>query len=349
MMKKWIRSKLWIYFSFLVLITSVIVLVLSTLLLTTLEHFGLLAVLQNVTGLKWLIPLSSFAFIGVIISAIVSNYILKPISRLREAMNKVVDSDFSVQLDENQIVYEVENLYRAFNLMVKELSGIERFQSEFTSIISHEFKTPLATIQGYIQLLQAPDISEEDKNDYYQKILNASRRLSTMTNNILKLTKLDNQAISIENQDYRLDEQIRQSILFLQPQWEEKNISLTIDLDPVTFYGNEGLMEQVWINLIANAIQYNRPGGQIIVQLINEEDQIKLKIEDTGIGIPQDKLKHIFEAFYQVDRSRFSSGNGLGLAIVKRIIDLHKGHIHYDSVYGEGTIIHITLTNTKNS
>lgn len=346
-MKKWIRSKLWIYFSFLVLIISVIVLVVSMLLLTTLEHFQMLGILHNISGLKWLIPLSTLATIGVIISAIVSNYILKPISQLREAMDKVVDSDFSVQLDEKQVVLEVENLYRAFNLMVKELNGIERFQSDFTSIISHEFKTPLATIQGYVQLLQSPDISDEVRHEYCQNILSASRRLSTMTNNILKLTKLDNQVISIENKYYSLDEQIRQSILFLQPQWEDKGIVLTIDLDPVSFCGNEELMEQVWINLFSNAIQYNHPHGQIIVKLVNEANHLIVEIEDTGVGIPKEKLPHIFETFYQVDGSRFSSGNGLGLAIVKRIIDLHQGQISYDSIYGEGTLARIRLPHNK--
>ena len=244
-------------------------------------------------------------------------------------------------------IAEVSELYHSFNLMVNELSSIQRLQSDFTSVISHEFKTPLSSIQGYAQLLQSPDLTTSERESYQHRIIVATKQLSGLSDNILKLSKLDNQSISSERKPYRLDEQIRESILSLHNQWEEKSLTLTIDLDSTVLYANEDLLNQVWINLLDNAIKYSEQDGQIIVHLKDSKDSVEIIIEDTGIGIPSEKLNIIFERFFQVDGSRFSSGNGLGLAIVKRIIDIHEGTIEYQSELGDGTKVFITIPHKK--
>lgn len=342
-MRNWIRSKLWIYFSFLVLVITFVIAAIAIAVLSVLDYFEVLEFFNLYPGLRWILPIIFSSILGVTISIVVSKYILNPISKLQQALNKVIESDFSVQLKDKPIVYEVEELYRVFNLMVQELNSIEHLQNDFISIVSHEFKTPIAAIQGYAQLLQSPALSEDERNKYSRYVLNATRKLSTMTDNILKLSKLENQTISLEFSPFNLDEQIRQCIVEMQPQWEQKNITLTVDLASIYIRGNEILLGQVWSNLFENAIKYNQPGGQIIVSLEEKQNDVYITIEDTGVGISEEELPFLFDRFYQADGSRFSSGNGLGLSIVKRIIDLHKGDIHYESTFGSGTIVHIKL------
>lgn len=346
-MKKWLESRLWIYFSFITLLLTIFFAASLIILIITLEQFGLLPAFNASPKLSWVIPILFSSVIGVVISGIVMVQILNPIVKLKKAMNKVIESDFSVQLDENQRIDEVSELYHSFNLMVKELSSIQRLQNDFTSVISHEFKTPLSAIQGYAQLLQSPDLSQSERDKYQHRIIVATKQLSGLSENILKLSKLDNQSISIDRAVYRLDEQLRESILSLHNKWAEKNLTMTIDLDSTVLYGNEDLLNQVWINILDNAIKYSEQDGQIIVQLKDSKELIELTIEDTGIGIPSENLSLIFERFFQVDGSRFSSGNGLGLAIVKRIIEIHEGTITYESEIGEGTKVTIILPHKK--
>ncbi|MBZ6527057.1 HAMP domain-containing histidine kinase [Aerococcaceae bacterium DSM 111021] len=346
-MKKWLESRLWIYFSFVTLLLTIIFAATLIIIVLTLEQFSLLPDFDSSPKLSWVIPITFSSVIGVVISGIVMIQLLNPIIKLKKAMSKVIESDFSVQLDENQRIAEVSELYHSFNLMVNELNSIQRLQSDFTSVISHEFKTPLSSIQGYAQLLQSPDLSQSERETYQHRIIVATKQLSGLSENILKLSKLDNQSISIERKSYRLDEQIRESILSLYNQWDEKNLTMTIDLDSTVLYANEDLLNQVWINLLDNAIKYSEQNGQIIIHLKDSKDYVEIIIEDTGIGIPSEKLDIIFERFFQVDGSRFTSGNGLGLAIVKRIIENHEGTIEYQSELGDGTKVIIMLPHKK--
>ena len=231
-MKKWLESRLWIYFSFVSLILTIVFAAVLIIIILVLEEFALLPSLEGSPKLSWVIPIIFSSVIGLVISGIVMIQILNPIIKLKKkAMTKVIESDFSVQLDENERIAEVSELYHSFNLMVNELSSIQRLQSDFTSVISHEFKTPLSSIQGYAQLLQSPDLSASERESYQHRIIVATKQLSGLSDNILKLSKLDNESISIERKPYRLDEQIRESILSLHNQWEEKNLTMTIDLD----------------------------------------------------------------------------------------------------------------------
>lgn len=345
-MKKWIESKLWIYFTFITLILTIIMAGSFFVFIMILDYFNLLPVFGNSRVLSWGMPLLFSSTIGFGISGVVIRLLLNPILKLKEAMSKVIESDFSVQLDEEQRVDEVRELYHSFNLMVNQLNSIQNLQKDFTSIISHEFKTPLSAIQGYVQLLQTPDLETEVREDYQHRIIRSTKQLATLSDNILKISKLDNQSFTIEKKAYQLDEQLRECILDLHNSWAAKGISMTVDLEPIQFNGNEDLLGQVWMNLLDNAIKYNYPSGHIIIKLITEPNAVTVTIEDTGVGIPSEKLPLIFERFFQVDNSRVSSGNGLGLSIVKRIIDAHNGQIDFQSETGEGTHITVKLPNS---
>lgn len=342
-MKQWVRSRLWIYFSFLILIISLAIALAFIIVLFILEYFNLLDIFDSVLFLRWLIPIIVASIIGVSVSITVSHYILKPITHLKEAMNRVIESDFSIQLEEAHIIEEVSELYRSFNLMVKELKSIEHFQNNFTSMVSHEFKTPLSRIQGYAQLLNKPNLDPETRKKYQDHIIAGTKQLSSLTNNILSLAKLENQNIPTEITNVNLDEQIRESILLFQKDWEAKEIDLQIFLHPTTYYGNAALLMQIWSNLIDNAIFYSPIGGRIEIYLEDSWDKYVFSIKDQGPGITQNSQKHIFEQFYQGDSARNKTGAGLGLSIVKRIITLHNGTINFKTQVGQGTTFIVEL------
>ena len=199
--------------------------------------------------------------------------------------------------------------------------------------VSHEFKTPINAIEGYATLLQAEeDSSPQDRRRYVEKILYNTQRLSKLVSNILLLSKVDHQAISAQGSLYRLDEQIRQSIVQLEPEWEKKDIDLDVELEDLSYTGNESLMLHVWNNLIGNAIKFSPPGGLVSVSLKREEEQAVFRVEDCGPGIDAASLAHVFEKFYQGDSSHKQEGNGLGLALVKQILELCGGTVSAENL-----------------
>ncbi|WP_243113067.1 HAMP domain-containing sensor histidine kinase [Ruminococcus sp. Marseille-P6503] len=273
--------------------------------------------------------------LGTVITAFISRSILQPIRDLNKATTEVARGNFSVRVRESMDA-EYGTLTRNFNRMAEELSGIETLRGDFISSVSHEFKTPLASIQGFARLLQDESISDSDRREYTQIIIDETVRLTKLASNILKLSKLENQNTIGSRTRFSLDEQIRKIILMLEPEWSEKNISLDIALDDIYYYGNEDLIGQVWQNIINNAIKFTPAGGKIKVQLYQTESNITVRISDNGIGISHEDKEKIFEKFYQGDHSRKTEGNGLGLALVKRIIDLCGGRIYVENLYEGG-------------
>ena len=194
------------------------------------------------------------------------------------------------------------------------------------SNVSHEFKTPINAIEGYTMLLQGEELSNE-QNEYVEKILFNTQRLSCLVGNILLLSKLENQNIPMKKTKYRLDEQIRQALLSLESKWTQKEIGFQVEMEAVKYVGNEGLFMHVWINLLDNAIKFSPNQGIITMFLKQENDQVKFILEDEGPGIDEEIKNRIFDKFYQADGSHKAEGNGLGLALVKRIIDSAGGTI----------------------
>ena len=277
--------------------------------------------------------------LGSMIFMVVGKMIIEPIKEITDATKKVATGDFKVELVNNRND-ELGDLIESFNKMTKDLGSIEILRNDFISDISHEFKTPITSIEGYTKLLV--DCNDDNRDDYIEIILRETNRLSTMATNILTLNKLDNEGI-YSNETFRLDEQIRKSILLLENKWCKKDLELDVELDEVTFTGNKGLINQIWINLIDNAVKFSPLKGTIIISLIDNVDKCEFIIEDQGMGIKTEDQKRIFDKFYKGDKSRNTEGTGLGLSIVKRIVDLHDGIIELTSEVGKGTKIRITL------
>ncbi len=273
----------------------------------------------------------------------VGRQLLEPIERLSRASCKVARGDFSVRLEPDTRIDELDTTFRNFNSMVRELSSIETLRGDFVANVSHEFKTPLAAVEGYATLLQDKSLTESEREDCVQKILLSVGRLSTLTGNILLLSKLENGSYQLEKNDYRLDEQLREAILLHEQAWTQKNQELDVDLPELTFHGCESLLLQLWVNLIGNAVKYTRDSGHIAVRMRFDAKTVTVAVADDGIGMDAETRRHIFEKFYQGDESRRSEGNGLGLALCRRIAERCGGTIAVESALGKGSTFTVGL------
>lgn len=289
---------------------------------------------QLISGVIETLAIASI--IGILLVIVVARHIINPIKKINNATKSVAKGDFTVNLETSR-KDEIGELTRNFNKMVKELNSIEYLSKEFMSNVSHEFKTPIASIQGFAKLLDDDSINEEDKKEYISIIIEESERLANLSSNIQNLSKIENEEFFNKDEEIILDEQIRKCIIILNQKLEDKNIDISMNDISVKVFGNEDLLEQVWINLINNAIKYNNENGKIEIILDEDKDYTIVEIKDNGIGIEKEKQDRIFEKFYQVDKSHSTEGSGLGLAIVKEILDLHDAKIILESEYDVGT------------
>lgn len=280
--------------------------------------------------------------IGVAMSLYLGKKFIKPISDLKVATEKVAKGDFNV-IVEDIPESETGELIENFNVMVKELQKKEILKNDFISNVSHEFKTPLSTIQGYATLLQDESLNEEDKQKYTQIIIESTTKLTALVNNILKISKIDNRKITIETNVYQLDEQIRESILSLENMWANKNIDFDINLESIEIVSDENLLSNVWNNLLSNAIKFSDDNGKISINLTKDDNNAIVSIKDYGCGIKEEDIPYIFDKFYQTEKSHNIEGNGLGLALVKKIVTLLNGSVTVKSNINEGSEFIVTL------
>lgn len=278
---------------------------------------------------------------------IASKSIARPITILTQATRQVSQGDFSVKLPEN-VPGEVGELMNSFNSMTEELGRTSYLQKDFISSVSHEFRTPIASIRGFARLLQMEGLDEQSRREYVDMIAQESDRLSRLSETLLRLSALEQQAAPASLSTFRLDEQIRQVILRLEPTWSSKNIDWLLNLNPVTITSDSELLIQVWINLIQNAVKFSDPGSVIEISVM-ETDTAEVTVTDHGIGMDEESLKRIFDRFYQADSSRSKQGVGLGLCLVKRILDILHGEIRVRSVKGEGSTFRVKLPMMKQS
>ena len=281
--------------------------------------------------------------IGIFVTSLLSAQFFAPIRKLAKAMGQVADGDFSVRLEDQSSSKEIMEVYSGFNMMAHELSATEILQTDFVSNVSHEFKTPINAIEGYAMLLEDCGDLTAEQREYVEKIAFNTSRLSSLVGSILLLSKLENRQIPTGQSCYRLDEQIRQSIVALEPAWAVKDIEFDVELERVEYTGSEAMMRHVWDNLISNAVKFNPHGGLVRIRLDKKGWQIRFVIDDCGPGIDAEVRKRIFDKFYQADSSHKDEGNGLGLALVKRILAFENGEITVENIPGGGCRFAVVL------
>ncbi|AIQ71481.1 HAMP domain-containing sensor histidine kinase [Paenibacillus graminis] len=284
--------------------------------------------------------------IGSLCILIAARYLVKPIQVLTLAAKRLAKGDFDVKIRTKR-EDEMGALTQSFNEMAGELKQLEQMRQDFVSNVSHEIQTPLTSISGFATALKNSSlVAEHDRNYYLDIIIAESGRLSRLSDNLLKLASLDSEQHPFEPLTYSLDEQIRQMVVTCEPQWSAKGISVELAWTaPVQITADRDQLNQVWMNILGNAIKFTPGGGKIDIRITYAADGISLEIADSGIGIAAEHLNQVFERFYKTDqsRNRNTAGNGLGLAIVKKIVAIHHGDINIKSQLGKGTTVVVRL------
>lgn len=287
-------------------------------------------------------------FIPLAIVLGISNYGMfkntyKQFADLADGLEKAVEGDFYAKLDPSKAGI-MSKVYKNFNRVTDELKNVRNMQEEFVNNYSHELRTPITSIKGFTEMLLEEDISEEERKKYLKIILDSANRLTNLAEESILMTRLDSQVI-LEKEKYLISEQIRNCIIILEPQWSARNIDINVEIEEITYNGNKDIMQHLWMNLISNSIKYNKENGRLNISLKkNSKNEIVVTISDTGIGMTEEQILHIFEKYYQVEKSKTMQGLGLGLTIVNKIINLVNGKINVTSKLGEGTTFTVILT-----
>lgn len=285
-----------------------------------------------------------FMMTGSIVFLIVADIIVKPISRLTKVTDELAKGNYKVRVN-YEGKDEISSLYASFNQMAVRLAKQETIRQQFISDVSHEFQTPLTAISGFATILKNENLTDEQRQKYADIILFNSNRLSHLSKNMLQLTLLDGEDTSLDKSEFPLIEQLNRVIEM------EDNVALSKDIEIEFIHpkkefiieADESRMEQVWINLLSNAIKYTNEHGVVTVEVRRTPTELQVRFEDTGVGMSQDAISHIFERFYRQDKSRTIEGNGLGLSIVKRIIDLHHYKIDVESQEDVGSVFTVYI------
>lgn len=276
------------------------------------------------------------SYVGIVVARLLTKKLISPI----EAVAGKLDEDF-IDAPYTEL-YPFINKIRAQHEQV--LASAKKIQ-DFSANASHELKTPLTSISGYAQLIEGNDLEPEKIKHFSHEIDRNANRMLNLIDDIIKLSKLDNDELQEEFEQLDLYTIAKEEMAELQQAAELKNIDLQLEGEPVVINGNPNLIRELFTNIVQNAIRYNNNGGKVSVRIYEEKGNRIILVEDTGIGIPKDDLDRVFERFYRVDKSRSKAGGGtgLGLSIVKHIADIHDADIQIESELGTGTKVMVTF------
>ncbi len=296
-----------------------------------------LAQIREITGLVML----GSVLVGTILILLAVRSIVRPIKKLSKASQEIARGNFDITVKPASRD-EIGQLTADFNDMARSLQGIEVLHKDFVGNVSHEFKTPITAIKGFARLISEGDLSDEQTREYSKLIVEESQRLSLLSANLLRLSELDSHLI-IEKSEFSLDEQIRKTVLLLEMQWSKKQIEFELDLAAVTIMASGHLLQEVWLNLIDNAIKFSPSGSEILIRLTRQDGLARVEIIDHGIGIKAEDKPRLFDRFFKGEKSRSSEGNGLGLVIARKIVEIFDGTISFDSEWGQGSTFVVAL------
>ncbi len=298
---------------------------------------------------EWLLPIGCIAvgalLLSLWLSARVAKSITAPINRLN--LNDPDGESLYPELSPliRRIRQQNRLLTKQMEDMAKEHAEQDAMRRDFTANVSHEMKTPLTSISGYAELLKSGLVDTADVPRFAGKIYEESRRLTTLVGDIIKLSQLDSKEVAVTIEDIDLFALCEGVISHLEMAAKSKNVTFSLQGERVTVRGAEQVVEEVVYNLCDNAIKYNKDGGTVSVTIRQYVDGVELKVKDTGIGISEKDLPHIFDRFYRADKSHSKEigGTGLGLSIVKHAVRFLNASVSVESTLGEGTTVRVVF------
>ncbi len=326
------------------------ILIVVTIILATVAIVWSFGVILAATGIDFLEELSvtngfyvaaalvASAIIGTLLAVIVGKLLLHPFQSLIKGMISLSNGDYTVRLDLSDKLASItpfKDINEGFNSMACELENTELLRGDFINNFSHEFKTPIASIKGLLDLMKKEKLPEKKRLEYIAVIEEETDRLLQMSSNVLNLTKVEKENVLKGVEAYNLSEQIRGCILLLEKKWSRKELSLSLDLDEYNIEANPDLMKQVFVNLLDNAIKFSNDGGELAVKIDSDGELVSVRIQNEGIAISDEEKQKIFNKFYQSDTTHAKEGNGIGLSIVKHIVELHHGAVTVESDGGK--------------
>ncbi|NLB79315.1 MAG: HAMP domain-containing histidine kinase, partial [Clostridiaceae bacterium] len=295
-------------------------------------------------------------FVGCIIAllfvAILTKRITKPINQMKRAARRVASGEFTERVSVNG-KDEIAELSESFNNMIVALESLESMRRDFIGNVSHELRTPITTIKGFVEGVLDGVIPVEKQENYLTIVLDETRRMQKLVNDLLDLAKMHAGEVSLNITDFDVNELIRRCVISLQQMFIEKNLEFQADFETERTFVNadSDAIQRVIINLLQNAVKFTPQDGEIRVKTYSDRDKVFISVEDNGKGIPKEELSNIFERFYKTDKSRSTdrSGLGLGLAIVRNIIVSHNEIIKVESEEGHGTVFTFSLRSASSS
>lgn len=280
---------------------------------------------------------------SVAVCIIAARYLARKLIEPIELLAQNLDSDTKMEAYK-----EIQPFLDKIHSQHKDLKKSTKMRQEFTANVSHELKTPLASISGYAELIETGMAKEEDVRRFAGEIHKSSIRLLSLINDIIELSELDVMDGEMSITNVSLAEEVETCVEKLEMNAKKHDVSISFHSkeEQCVIQANRDMIQEIIYNLCDNAIRYNKPGGHVDVSVFSRNNQIVLEVKDDGIGIPKKDQERIFERFYRVDkaRSKKTGGTGLGLAIVKHIAEQHNAEIILDSGVGEGTTISIIFS-----
>lgn len=290
--------------------------------------------------------LALFYIVGLIIFVLFTRTIYRPIIKINKCAKAYAKGDFTKKID-LPVNDEIGYLANTLDYMANELYSLEEDQRKFVSNVSHDFRSPLTSIKGYVEAMLDGTIPVEMQDKYLNIILFEAERLNKLTKSLLDLNQFGNHGIRLDIADFDINQIIRTTILTFEGSCQEKNISFDLLLIGKELFVKADMVkiQQVIYNLIDNAIKFSNINSKIKIETNMKNEKVLISIKDSGIGISSENIKKIWDRFYKIDSSRGKDkkGTGLGLAIVKEIITAHQEHINVVSTEGVGTEFLFTL------
>jgi len=292
--------------------------------------------------------------ISIVISLIISKTLLSPIRGMTTAAEAMADGDFSRKI-RVESADEIGILAKTFNdmaaqieTMLEELKKAEMLRREFVANVSHELRTPLTSIRTYSETLyDTKDIPKDKEEEFLRVIINESDRMTKIVQDLLELSRFDSGTSTLSVGRFSMERSIRDvyAAIALEAKRHNQELNLELEWRLPSIKGDRARIEQVLMNIMSNALKYTPDGGKVDIFCGSSDNDVWVRIDDTGVGIPPEDLTRIFDRFYRVEkaRSRGAGGTGLGLSIAKEIVTKHGGDINVDSELGVGTSVKITL------